>query len=53
MGEEEIIKIAKRFKRKMQKIVKDSKGGITKITIQIEDEPPVIIAEKKQAPEGD
>jgi len=43
--DEEITKIAQRFKHKIQKIVDD--GGITKITIQIEDNPPVTIAENK------
>lgn len=47
MSKKEIARIAKRFKRQMQKIVDDSKD-ITQITIQIEDKPPVIIAEKRQ-----
>lgn len=46
MGRKEITKAANRFRRKMQKIIDDG-NGITKITMQIEDEPPVIIAEKK------
>ena len=45
--DEEITKIAKRFKHKIQKIVDEDNGGITKITIQIEDNPPVTIAENK------
>lgn len=45
--DEEITKIAQRFKHKIQKIVDEDNGGITKITIQIEDNPPVTIAENK------
>lgn len=46
MGRKEITKAVNRFRRRMQKIV-DGNKGITKITMQVEDEPPVIIAEKK------
>lgn len=45
MSKKEITKIAKRFKRQMQKIV-DNGGGITEIKIQIKDSEPVVIAKK-------
>lgn len=47
INKKEITKIVKRFHCQMQKIV-DNSNSITKITMQIEDKSPVIIAEKTQ-----
>ncbi len=45
MSKKEIAKIAKRFQRRTQKIVNNGQG-ITSITMQIGDKPPVVIAQK-------
>lgn len=48
MDQKRVNLACKKFQKTMQKIVDDSKGNIDGITLQIGNEKPITIAEKKK-----
>jgi hypothetical protein len=48
MADKKILKIVRDFKKKMQASVDHKGAGFTKITMQIGNRPPVVIAERKK-----